>query len=129
MCRCPQALQVLVTATVVGLLTGFLGVGGGFLVAPALLLAAALPMEFATGTSLVVITLTSAAALVVRTIDGSAQPDWWVVVALTTTAAIAAIVGARLVARIDIDRLSLTLTGLILASGIYTATQAIPALV
>lgn len=104
MCRCPQALQVLVTATVVGLLTGFLGVGGGFLVAPALLLAAALPMEFATGTSLVVITLTSAAA-------------------------IAAIVGARLVARIDIDRLSLTLTGLILASGIYTATQAIPALV
>ena len=31
-CNCPQALKVLVTATVVGLLTGFLGVGGGFLV-------------------------------------------------------------------------------------------------
>ena len=37
-CQCPRALKVLVTATVVGLLTGFLGVGGGFLVVPALVL-------------------------------------------------------------------------------------------
>ena len=36
-CQCPRALKVLVTATAVGLLTGFLGVGGGFLVVPALL--------------------------------------------------------------------------------------------
>ena len=39
MCQCPRALKVLVTATAVGLLTGFLGVGGGFLVVPALTLA------------------------------------------------------------------------------------------
>jgi uncharacterized membrane protein YfcA len=44
-CQCPRALMVLLTATVVGLLTGFLGVGGGFLVVPALPLALALPME------------------------------------------------------------------------------------
>ena len=44
-CQCPRALKVLVTATVVGLLTGFLGVGGGFLVVPALLLALGLPMR------------------------------------------------------------------------------------
>src|SRR5690606_13428683 len=62
-CNCPRALKVLVTATAVGLLTGFLGVGGGFLVVPALLLALALPMQYAAGTSLVVITITSAAAL------------------------------------------------------------------
>ena len=61
-CQCPLALKVLITATAVGLLTGFLGVGGGFLVVPALLLALALPMEYAAGTSLVVITLTSATA-------------------------------------------------------------------
>ena len=74
-CQCPRALKVLVTATVVGALTGFLGVGGGFLVVPALLLALALPMEYAAGTSLVVITITSAAALVVRAGSG-APPDW-----------------------------------------------------
>ena len=62
-CACPRALKVLVTATVVGLLTGFLGVGGGFLVVPALVLALGLPMELAAGTSLVVITITSVAAL------------------------------------------------------------------
>ena len=60
------------TATVVGLLTGFGGVGGGFLVVPALPLALVLPMEYAAGTSLVVITLTSAVALAVRTGVGSA---------------------------------------------------------
>lgn len=50
-CQCPRALKVLVTATAVGLLTGFLGVCGGFLVVPALLLALAPPMEYAVGTS------------------------------------------------------------------------------
>ena len=44
-CQCPRALKVLVTATVVGLLTGFLGVGGGFLVVPPCVLALALPMD------------------------------------------------------------------------------------
>jgi uncharacterized membrane protein YfcA len=65
-CQCPRALKVLATATIVGLLTGFLGVGGGFLVVPALVLALGLPMAYAAGTSLVVITITSASALVVR---------------------------------------------------------------
>ena len=51
MCDCPRAVKVLVTATAVGLLTGFLGVGGGFLVVPALVLALALPMRHAAGTS------------------------------------------------------------------------------
>jgi uncharacterized membrane protein YfcA len=44
LCDCPRAVKVLITATAVGLLTGFLGVGGGFLVVPALTLALALPM-------------------------------------------------------------------------------------
>ena len=69
-CQCPRALKVLVTATAVGLLTGFLGVGGGFLVVPALVLALALPMEYAAGTSLVVITITSATALAARAGSG-----------------------------------------------------------
>lgn len=50
-CACPRALKVLVTATLIGLLTGFLGVGGGFLVVPALLLALGLPIRYAAGTS------------------------------------------------------------------------------
>lgn len=126
-CQCPRALKVLVTATLVGALTGFLGVGGGFLVVPALLLALAIPMEFAAGTSLVVITITSAAALAVRA-GSDAQPDWTAVAVLTAASATAAVVGARLVDRVDPSRLQGAFTALLLGVAVYTAAQALPAL-
>ena len=127
-CQCPRALKVLVTATAVGLLTGFLGVGGGFLVVPALLVALSLPMEYAAGTSLVVITLTSSVALLARTGSGIV-PDWWPVMALTAAAAGAAVVGTRIADRADTRRLSAAFTGLVLAVAAYTAIQALPALI
>jgi uncharacterized membrane protein YfcA len=127
-CQCPRALKVLITATAVGLMTGFLGVGGGFLVVPALLLALALPMEYAAGTSLVVITITSFSALAVRAGTG-ASPDWGPVLALTAASAIAAVAGAHLADRIDTFRLQTAFTGLVLGVAIYTATRALPALI
>jgi len=127
-CQCPRALKVLVTATVVGLLTGFLGVGGGFLVVPALVLALALPMEYAAGTSLVVITITSAAALAVRAGSGT-QPDWGLVLLLTAASAVAGVVGARLAARVDTRRLAAAFSGLVVVVAVATAAQALPALV
>jgi uncharacterized membrane protein YfcA len=127
-CACPRALKVLVTATAVGVLTGFLGVGGGFLVVPALLLALALPMRFAAGTSLVVITLTSAAALAVRAGAGSA-PDWGVVLVLTAVSALGGLAGTRLALRVDTARLTTGFTVLVLGVAAYTAVRALPALI
>ncbi|WP_278255458.1 TSUP family transporter [Nocardioides convexus] len=126
-CQCPRALKVLVTATVVGTLTGFLGVGGGFLVVPALLLALALPMEYAAGTSLVVITITSAAALVIRAGSGAA-PDWTSVAILTAMSAAAAVAGARLADRVGTNRLQVAFAVLVLGVAVYTAARAVPAL-
>ncbi|WP_372736820.1 TSUP family transporter [Nocardioides sp.] len=123
-CACPRALKVVLTATAVGLLTGFLGVGGGFLVVPALVLALALPVEFAAGTSLVVITITSAAALLVRSGSGS-SPDWGPVLVLTIASALAAIAGARLAGRLNTDRLLLAFTALLIAVALYTAVEAL----
>ncbi|KRE93644.1 hypothetical protein ASG76_14505 [Nocardioides sp. Soil774] len=128
MCQCPRALKVLVTATAVGLLTGFLGVAGGFLVVPALTLALALPMTYAAGTSLVVITITSASALATRAGTGTA-PDWWLVAALTVTAVAGSVAGARLAARTDTRRLSAAFTGLVILVAACTAASALPALV
>lgn len=127
-CACPRALKVLLTATLVGGLTGFLGVGGGFLVVPALLLALALPLPYAAGTSLVVITITSAAALATRAAGVGPAPDWGLVLALTAASALTAVVGARLADRVDTRRLSAAFTALVLAVAAYTATQALPAL-
>ena len=126
-CQCPRALKVLVTATVVGLLTGFLGVGGGFLVVPALVLALALPMEYAAGTSLVVITITSAAALAVRAGSGT-QPDWGLVLLLTTASAAGGVLGARVAARTETRRLAAAFSALVVALAVATAFQALPAL-
>jgi uncharacterized membrane protein YfcA len=118
---------VLVTATAVGLLTGFLGVGGGFLVVPALLLALALPMRYAAGTSLVVITITSTAALAVRAGAGT-HPDWTPVAVLTAASAFAAIAGALIANRVDTARLQSVFTALVLGVAVYTAAQALPGL-
>ena len=127
-CQCPRALKVVVTATAVGLLTGFLGVGGGFLVVPALLLALALPMEYAAGTSLVVITITSLAALIVRAGTGP-HPDWGPVLLLTTGSVVAAVAGARIADRVGTGVLQGAFTVLVLGVAVYTASQALPALV
>ena len=127
LCDCPRAVKIAVTATAVGLLTGFLGVGGGFLVVPALVLALGLPMSAAAGTSLVVITITSAAALAVRAGVGHA-PDWGLVAALTAAAAGGGLVGARLAARVDPHRLSAAFTALVLGVAGYTVSQVLPAL-
>lgn len=127
-CACPRALKVLVTATVVGLLTGFLGVGGGFLVVPALVLTLALPIEYAVGTSLVVIAHTSAAALVVRA-GSVVQPDWWLVLALTGASAVGGYAGTRVADRTDTRKLSGAFTVLVLTVAVYTAVRALPALI
>ncbi len=127
-CHCPRALKVLVSATLVGLLTGFLGVGGGFLVVPALLLALGLPMRYAAGTSLLVITMTSAVALAVR---GAAdlQPDWRLVILLTVAAAVGAVLGVRLAGRVAPRALSGAFTVLVLLVASYTAWQSLPHLI
>ena len=126
-CHCPRALKVLATATVVGLLTGFLGVGGGFLVVPALVLALGLPMSYAAGTSLVVITITSASALAVRAGTGT-HPSWSLIALLTAVAVLGGWVGARLTARTDTARLQAAFTVLLLVVAGYTAWRALPAL-
>ena len=56
-------LVILVSGAGVGILTGFLGVGGGFLIVPALVMLVGLPMRQAVGTSLVIIAMNSLAGL------------------------------------------------------------------
>jgi len=83
-------------------LTGFLGVGGGFVIVPALVLLLGLPITLAVGTSLAVIALTSASALTVHLASG--QIDWGIATAFAAVAG--ALFGRRLVGRLDQRRLS-----------------------
>jgi uncharacterized membrane protein YfcA len=124
-CRCPRAARVLATATVTGLLVGFLGVGGGFVVVPALVLALGLDVRRAAGTALVVIAVTSAVALAVRAGSG-ARPDWVLTLGLTGASVIGGSLGIRLAARTSLDHLATAFTGLVVTAALATATHAIP---
>lgn len=53
--------KIVVSGAIVGLLTGLLGVGGGFLIVPALVMLVGLPMHEAVGTSLLIIAMNSVA--------------------------------------------------------------------
>lgn len=92
--RAGQATRVVGVALVVGFLTGFLGVGGGFLIVPALVLAMGFGMPTAVGTSLVVISITSVAAFVERL--GHGAIPWAVVVPFAAAAIAASLLGKRL---------------------------------
>jgi uncharacterized membrane protein YfcA len=99
-----------------GVLTGFFGVGGGFVVVPALTLGLGLPTSLAVGTSLLVIALTSAAALAAHLASGGID------VSLTAGFAVAAIagavVGARLHPRVPETRLRRLFAALLVAVGV-----------
>lgn len=80
---------------VIGLMTGFFGVGGGFLIVPALTLLLGLVMRRAIATSLAIITLTGLAALASHLAHG-AQPDWPLTLILCIAAAGGALAGTAL---------------------------------
>ncbi|WP_256922028.1 sulfite exporter TauE/SafE family protein [Leifsonia sp. NCR5] len=123
-CDCPRVVILLLTATGVGLLTGFFGVGGGFAVVPALVLALRLPMPVAVGTSLVVITVNSATALVSRLGHG-VQLNWPLIATFAAAAIIGSLLGSRITARVSPARLNLWFTFLLIAVAIATAVSTI----
>ena len=85
-CPRPALARVIVAGLLVGALTGFFGVGGGFVLVPVLTLWLGAPFRRAVATSLVIIAITGVAALVSHLLTG-ARPD------LSTTLALACAVG------------------------------------
>ncbi len=125
MCDCPRAFKVLLAGVAVGALTGFLGVGGGFLVVPALVFALSLNLPTAIGTSLLVIAVNSAAAFAVRITEG-VQVDWLPVAVLTVMAVAGSLFGARIASRLPARTLSIGFAVLLLGVAAYTAWQSVP---
>jgi uncharacterized protein len=123
--RLTTAVQVVGCGAAVGFLTGFLGVGGGFLVVPALVLVLRLPMTAAIGTSLLVIALNSAAALASRT--GLAGLDWPVVLPFAAAAVIGTLTGKLVSDRLSNATLTRAFGVLLLLVGVFVAVESLVA--
>jgi uncharacterized protein len=118
-------LKVILEGLVVGLVTGLVGAGGGFLVVPALALLGGLAMPVAVGTSLVVIALKSFAGL-----GGyltSVSLDWGLVGAVTAAAIVGSVLGSRLAGRIPETALRKGFGIFVLVMGVFVLVQELPA--
>ena len=113
-------VRIVVLATGVGLVTGFFGVGAGFVVVPALVSAMKVPIKRATATALVVIVINSTVALVVR--HGNLGPPGQTAALAASTAGFA-VVGALLSHRIPGWLLSAGFGSLMLAVAVFTVTR------
>jgi uncharacterized membrane protein YfcA len=116
--------RVLTLATGVGLVTGFFGVGAGFVVVPALVSAMRVPIKRATATALVVIVINSAMALLVR--HGNLGPPAHTAELAAATAAFA-VIGALVSHRIPGWLLSAAFGALMVAVAVFTVTRAVVA--
>lgn len=116
--------KVLAEGIVVGLVTGLVGAGGGFLVVPALALLGGLPMPVAVGSSLVVIAMKSFAGLAGYLTTVSL--DWVLIGSITLAAIAGSVLGARLAGRIPEAALRKGFGIFVLVMGVFVLVQELP---
>lgn len=122
----PRPVRFAVTASAVGLLTGFFGVGGGFVVVPALTLVLGLEMPVAIGTSLLVILINSLTALATRA--GTGALDWPLLAGFAACAALGSHLGNRLTTRLRPQVLATAFACLVTVLAVVMAATALPRL-
>jgi len=112
---------IVLEGTVVGLLTGLVGAGGGFLIIPALVMLTKLPMKKAVGTSLLII---AAKSLIGFTGDLSQQSmDWSLLLAVTLMAVLGIFAGNALSKKIEGAQLKKGFGWFVLVMGVYVLVK------
>lgn len=109
------------TAAGVGMLTGLVGIGGGFLIVPALVLILRVPVKRAIGTSLLVIAMNSLSGFLGY--HGEGHVAWPFVLAFTGVAVVGILVGTRLVRHVQGEMLRRGFGLFVLAVGSFVLWQ------
>jgi uncharacterized membrane protein YfcA len=108
--------KLMIYGVVIGLSTGFLGAGGGFLLIPALVLLLKMPMKKAVGTSLLIIALNSLIGFAGDI--GHFKMDWNFLTMITLIAVAGIFIGGLLAKRIEGEKLKMAFGWFVLAMGI-----------
>jgi uncharacterized protein len=114
---CFRFTKLLGYGVAVGIVTGLLGAGGGFLLIPALVFLVKLPMKKAVGTSLMIIALNS---LIGFTGDlGHFSIDWFFLLKITAIAVLGILIGGAIGKKLHGDKLKKGFGWFVLIMGIY----------
>lgn len=108
----------------VGLVSGLVGAGGGFLIVPALTLIGGLPMVAAVGTSLAVISMQTLAGFAGHL--SSVHINWPLAAAVTAAAVVGSLAGSRFAGRIPQTVLRRAFGWFVLAMGVLVLAQQLP---
>jgi uncharacterized membrane protein YfcA len=117
-----RPMRCLLAGGAVGVLTGFLGVGGGFLLMPALAKFARLPLRVATGTSLAVIACNSASGFVSHL--GEISTPWLLAAVFSAIAAAGVLVGGKIASRLPEKILRQSFAMLVLVTAAFVIWRA-----
>lgn len=121
----PVWWRIALAGSGVGFLTGFLGVGGGFLIVPALVLVLGMSMREAVGSSLVVIVINTFAAL----LGHFGEPLNWPLILLLVAGGVAgSVVGSRTAHRVPAARLRMAFAVLVMVLGAALLVANVPRL-
>ncbi len=119
-------VKIVICGVVAGFLTGFLGVGGGFLVVPALVVVLRVPMSAAIGTSLLIIVLNALSSVASRI--ELMHLDWSVIVPFTVVAVLGTLLGKRVADRFSGATLTRAFAVMLALVGIAVGAQSLLAL-
>jgi uncharacterized membrane protein YfcA len=109
--------KTILTAFIVGVVTGFVGAGGGFLIIPALVNLLRFPMTTAVGTSLLIISINTAAGFI-----GSISqypPNWIQLSILTMISTTFAVYSSKFSQRVPQDKLKIVFGWFIVVVGVF----------
>ena len=121
----PRSLPVvIVSGAGVGLMTGILGIGGGFLIVPALVMLVGLPMQMAVGTSLIIIAMNSLAGFLGHAGDGSLNITMTVI--FTAAGLVGTFAGARLNKRLPTGKLQKVFAWFVILLAIFLLYDNLP---
>jgi uncharacterized protein len=119
--RSNTALKIITAGLAVGFLTGFFGVGGGFVIVPALVMGLGYDMPTAVGTSLPIIAINSAASLAARA--GNQAFHWSVIIPFTAAAIAGSLGGKRVADKVPGTTLTRAFVALLFGVAAYVAIR------
>ena len=121
-----SASRVIALGLAVGWLTGLFGVGGGFVIVPALVLGLGFGVTEAVGTSLLVIIIGSLVALAERLHGGGV--DWGVIAPFAAAAVVGVLLGSVFGERASQETVTRWFAVIVIATAIYTGAEALASL-